>query len=113
MGCAADLPMGLPDNVRPRAPFAAALVGSRSSRRYIYAGGGGRMSIRRGAAFYAVDAAAAVSAHHLKSRSLDKLHMKVVHETPRRDKKDGNRAYRYRHDDAMKRTMPRSPRRRP
>jgi len=29
LGCAADLPMGLPDNVRPRAPFAAAaLVGS-------------------------------------------------------------------------------------
>ena len=67
MRCAADLPMGLPDNVRPRAPFAAAaLVGSRvllpagiGTRAPAYAGAGGRMTTR---GTYAVDAAAVVSA---------------------------------------------------
>ena len=63
--CAAYLPMGLPDNVWPRAPFAAAaLVGSRVPPADRYADAGGRMSTR-GA--YAVDAAAA--SVHLKSRS--------------------------------------------
>ena len=66
--CAADLPMGLPDNVRPRAPFAARGASAPqglSPRRYPYAGGGGRRSTR-GTASYAVDEAVSV---HLKSRS--------------------------------------------
>ena len=75
--------MGLPDNVRPRAPFAARGASAPqglSPRRYPYAGGGGRRSTR-GTASYAVDEAVSV---HLKSRSRQVAHC-TQHEGCTRD----------------------------